>query len=410
MKGPRPSYVIGVVLSVLVISAVIIVPGVVRGQITPDLDGVVSYPPGMTDDVDKLHACYAILEQLRDERNRQAEIARSDPARYIDSGKWYAYAENPDHRGGNIFAPIYEPVLNEASDLRERIRSATYTEAEWDALSLDDKLEANLIMFGNKTTIKDLPTLATYDGLVALWSVDLDSIEGVERQGTEDLTTYYKCDGLPGYLTVASSKVDINDVSNVVDDCYLVDDKGAGHFAGDFEHLVDARIAKTGGSSSPFIGLITLSDEGGESCGGYQYYDYFETPVRDCNVIRYRTNGSTWTITYLIEIENGSTYVDAYTGSYDTRYWHKFKRTEGGTSYLYDYIYDAAGYGAGDLVDTLTLTLHANEDWRYIFTAHNPGASSNDGEITGDISNLDLQEEGAEAVGYSFGYIIGGGP
>ena len=141
----------------------------------------VFYPHKIRTDFDKLCACYSLLEQIRLEHNRLGAITRSDWAKY--SPKWRAYTL--DYRSK------VKPLLHERNLLKEKIRKANYTNAEWRRLSIDESLGISKQLYGDKSALSQLTTKATSPLIGKLKAVSLGFL--AEEKGldpTEDLTGY----------------------------------------------------------------------------------------------------------------------------------------------------------------------------------------------------------------------------
>jgi|GEM_PF-1428486 len=197
----------------------------------------------------------------------------------------------------------------------------------------------------------------------------------------EDFTTYTEVDP-NSHITVTASRVAYAGLSTS-EDAYVYKDKGVDHFAGDYEHLATVLIDAVTGDGLVFNWVLAnlindmkgIADAAGDYNGAATRY----------------TNSDTSYKVSLYERVGASAYSDVYVGAVDTIYYLKIKRDEGVGTYgtLYCYIYSDAA--RTNLLDTLTLTLHEKEDFRYIYACNSYNNASGF-TITGYTENLDLQE------------------
>ena len=192
----------------------------------------------------------------------------------------------------------------------------------------------------------------------------------------EDFTTYSETDPT-SKITVTSTKVDVAAIPEE-DDAFVVDDKGVGHFDGDFEHLTEfylnssttngisalmwqlansATMVSTGGGPHQFV--RAYDDSTPQACAG-------DATAQDC------VNWNTDTLYYCI-VER-----DESIGTYGT---------------LYCYFYTDSGRTTLAFTSTQTLAV-AKYDWRYIYAFSNYGNSVGSYVWTGYSQNFDLQEGG----------------
>lgn len=215
---------------------------------------------------------------------------------------------------------------------------------------------------------------------------------------TEDLTTYTKTDPL-SRLTVTSSKVTWVGVRRN-EDTYLYKDKGANHFDGDLEHLLDFRYEGAGYWSLTNCWAL---------CNLINDFDDIDAAGGDGLAVVQREESSGVHKLFLKELDGGTQYDDVYTASEPVTYYLKVKRDEAVGTYgtLYLYIYSDAE--RTNLLDTLSIALHSSKkDFRYIYACQSWDTDSSDANNWNDgwTENLDLQEEAA-VVTRSFGFITG---
>lgn len=190
---------------------------------------------------------------------------------------------------------------------------------------------------------------------------------------TEDYTDYTETDPDEVY-TVISSKITYTEISRDAANAYVYDDKGSGHFDGDFEHLCEIEWTDQSNNGRTYVwGLGNSTNILANTHLG----------LRD---------GS-----YLLLTEQGNTSDNTSHGE-DTRWYLEIERDESVGTYgtLYCRIYSDSGRTT--LVDTLSVTLAAKTDFRYIFGAAGDDDNSSSRTITGYVQNLDLQESASSGT------------
>jgi len=197
----------------------------------------------------------------------------------------------------------------------------------------------------------------------------------------EDFTTYTEVDptGLGstvGHIRYTSNHVDFQDYRT--EDAYLYKDKTAGHFT-DFTHLVDSKRVSFVGNPQGYFWMLTndIDDGNGLNTAAKTFLGaYFYCSGSGAN-------------RYLVIAENyaGSEYNQFYSYTLGTQYYLTIQKA--GTALTMKIYNNAARTG---LLATLSLTLHGNWNFRYIFAANtwNTGTANYYGDM--DIDNLDLQE------------------
>ncbi len=195
-------------------------------------------------------------------------------------------------------------------------------------------------------------------------------------------------------LTPRATGVDIVGLTRN-EDAHLYWDKTVGHFSGDYEHLFECQIdsgADSGGGAAPWGLSNDIDDLNGLVANS-----------KDAHFAWIFNNVGTYTID-LYEFIGGTVYSDRFTGAADTHYYCKSRRDEtGGTLQLFIYSDSARTI----LLDTLVVSLHENEDFRYVW-AVNSGNISAIAAMDDFSQNLDLQEA-VEAVAQRFAGIFGVG-
>lgn len=211
---------------------------------------------------------------------------------------------------------------------------------------------------------------------------------------TEDLTTYTEVDP-NSHITVITTRSTFANLDRN-EDAYVYDDKGVGHFDGDYEHLIDVYLDSSDVDAHVIVwGLANLVDDarGIDDAGG------------DEHLVRFtRSHAGYWL--RMDEMYAGTEYAgSAYGISLDTTYYLKIKRDESVGTYgtLYLYIYSDAA--RTNLLATQTLTLHEKEDFRYIYVTQALNTNNTPYRTSGYSENLDLQE--VVVVPRSFGFVVG---
>jgi len=189
-----------------------------------------------------------------------------------------------------------------------------------------------------------------------------------------------------GLITVAANTLTVAGNNNTAFSIQRVFD--AGHFSGDFEHVVAVELNNDGSINygwGPFWGL---SNETAESA--HSFKEIKEASGDGLYITQYEASNSVvWF--RLSEISTGTEYSDNYySASYDTWYYCEIERDESTGTYgtLLCRIY--SDESRSTLVDTLSVTLHEKEDFRtvYAVASYYPNASNR--PYSQDIKNLDL--------------------
>lgn len=353
---------------------------------------IVNYPPVATTDNLKLACVYRLIEEMRLEHNRQGAIARADWKNLKD--KWYVYAGRPKHFGGNVFKKKLKPLLSEQANLRNKILEANYTAEQWKKLTDIEQLKAKELLFGDKQTLKEQPTLATSSLVNELKTIDIATLTGyLPPDPVQDLDTdFTEVDVGANRLTVNDTRCTVTNVDRD-EEVYLYRDMGANHFDGDFEHLFT--ITRTAAS------------------GVYPVWTYWalSNGVDDAYMLREGATGilHVWGMWHaspalskisLEESYSGSHNYDSFNISASTIYHLTVERDVDAGDYgeLYCYTYEDDGGERGDLLDTMTVVLASDVDLRYIYAGSAWTGGYTNRAYSGYTENLDLQEA---AVGWA---------
>lgn len=197
----------------------------------------------------------------------------------------------------------------------------------------------------------------------------------------EDFTTYTELDP-NNHLTVASSThVDFKAYRN--EDCRLYKDYGAGAISGNFTHFVDVTPQTYGGTDYGLgwvwgLSVDTVDDELGLKNAN-------KTAV--CVEISELNNNP---ILNLVEIYNGSRYIttNLVIGIWGAARYLKMVKV--GTT-LYCYIYTDSARTSQITGSPVSLVLHGDWSFRYVFASNTYNDGTNANKWTDlDIENLDL--------------------
>lgn len=191
----------------------------------------------------------------------------------------------------------------------------------------------------------------------------------------QDLSTYIETDPT-SKLAVTETRCTMSALeTNAV--AYVYKDFGANHFDGNFEHLIEVNIS--GGNGYEHNGLWSLT----QNIAVY-------TSCNNALSVRFAYAGANRYL-HLAERNGGSQYLNSYQFlTLDTTYYLKIKRDEAVGTYgtLYCYIYSNSDRTA--LVTTLSIALHAKNDFQYLYCAQTYGSGSS--YVSGYSQNFDLQE------------------
>ncbi len=177
-------------------------------------------------------------------------------------------------------------------------------------------------------------------------------------------------------LTVATNTLTITSL-DTDEDMRLTKDFTASYFSGDFEHTLKINVTVGTGAESCYVWAVTNSIA--------NPLGTLRTAATDMLALQW-LNGAL----VLVEVET-SEYSDTSSAlSLATDYYLRVVRDEAVGTYgtLYCYIYTDREYC--ELVDTLTLTLHATNDWQYLWGCGGVGDGAGSTVFTGTIYNLTL--------------------
>ena len=185
----------------------------------------------------------------------------------------------------------------------------------------------------------------------------------------EDFTSFTEVDIAADRIQKTAQHIDHYAKDN--ETTYLYKDYGAAHFD-DFTHYI--KIKKVSGDYASGIVWMLANDLGDVETLRGAAKTFIVLELTGANHL------------YLREIDDYSTYSDDYTITQGT--WNYVKIVKSGTS-LNAYIYSDAGYST--LLDTLTLTLHGDWTFKYLYgcNTQNTGA---DNYVQTDIENFNLGE------------------
>jgi hypothetical protein len=186
--------------------------------------------------------------------------------------------------------------------------------------------------------------------------------------GYEDFTAFTEVDVAADRIQKTANHIDHHAYRN--ETTYLYKDYGAAHF-GDFTHKI--KVRSNGGASNNGA-LWMLANNIGEL-----------KTLKDSSNNHIFLFGFGTTL-YLREVSSGLNYSDST--SFTANTWYYMKIVKLGTS-LNAYVYSDDTYTT--LLDTLTLTLHTDHTFRYLYgcNTYNSGDAYN---AINDIENFDIGE------------------
>lgn len=199
----------------------------------------------------------------------------------------------------------------------------------------------------------------------------------------EDFTTFTEVDIGADRIQKTANHIDHLAFRN--ETTYLYKDYGINHF-GDFTHKIKVRGIAVDNSAEGVVwtladalGDIVTLNAGSDNFIALSLYDN-DTDLKF----------------WLYESHSGTLYSDTYAGA-NFNTWYYVKIVKSGTS-LNAYIYSDSDYSV--LVDTLSLTLHADHSFRYLYGC-NTWNNGNAWSITNDIENFFIVKP--KSHGYIFG-------
>jgi hypothetical protein len=196
----------------------------------------------------------------------------------------------------------------------------------------------------------------------------------------EDFTTFTEVDIAADRIQKTANHIDHRAERD--ETTYLYKDYGAAHF-GDFEHKIKAKMVSgdAGGQSAAWMLANDLGNYKALSDGSKTYI-----------YLRLQHNATDDQVS-LIEVNSGTSYKDHNVDGFGLGDWIYAKLVKSGTS-LTCYLYSDSGYST--LVDTLSLTLHADHSFRYLYGCNTYNDASNFHIIT-DVENFDIGETKTKA-------------
>jgi hypothetical protein len=211
--------------------------------------------------------------------------------------------------------------------------------------------------------------------------------------GLENFTTYTEVDP-GGNFTVTAPKIVTTLLPRDVD-AYVYDDKGVGHFDGNFDHLVDSKVVSGPTNyTMHFWHLANVVDDWwGQFAGNKDFLGLYW--VTTASSIR------------LIECDGGTLYTDSSLAlSFNTYYYFIISRDESIGTYGQLKCEIFSDIARTVLVETLTVALHSSKkDFQYIYGAISLNNATT-GVVSGESENLDLQEGGVIS-GFPFFFDAG---
>lgn len=197
----------------------------------------------------------------------------------------------------------------------------------------------------------------------------------------EDYTTYTEQDANGCIDVVSATEVDFTNVGRQGDE-YIVDDKGAAYFSGDFSYNVDVKITSFGGATAGPIACFGIASIQQDMSGilinnatGLFVEIYSSTPKLQIR-----------------EIRGGSQNVTGSTHTFSLNTWEylTIRRVEADGTYGTLYVDRYTDSARTSLAETLSRALGAKDDLQYLYGLNNysNGDSLTDKYISGIFKNL----------------------
>jgi len=205
---------------------------------------------------------------------------------------------------------------------------------------------------------------------------------------TEDFSTYTVVD-TDGGISVSSTRVTLTSVYTNNNDEYVYYDYGVNYFSGDFTHYFTVNCAEYTAADYPIVYVLANEVDDRKALKDAAY-DHF---------CIYLWNSTTSPKFYLVEFYgDGTNYETTGAISVPFTYYLTIKRDEAVGSYgqLDCEIYSDAARTTG--VDTLSLTLRAKLDFRYLYPFSSYSESNEVARWTGYVENLDIGTESPKNV------------
>jgi len=200
----------------------------------------------------------------------------------------------------------------------------------------------------------------------------------------ENYTTYTEVDP-NSHIEKTANHIDFDAYEN--EDAYVYKDKGVGHFGSNWEHLVDIKDNHIDNAVAGGVWAVSndLDD----------FYGLETTGKTALVIFMYDHTTSGTRRIYLREIYNSTSYNDYFAPfTFDATYYLRIKKI--GTALTCE-IYGSAADRTNkeNVIDILSLTLHGNWSFQYIFGAISYNVSD-PAHTDVDVDNLDLQEVSGE--------------
>jgi len=196
--------------------------------------------------------------------------------------------------------------------------------------------------------------------------------------GYEDFTTFTEVDVDFDRIQKTANHIDHSAKSD--ETTYLYKDYGIGHF-GDFTHKIRTKLV-SGHNDDATCGYVWVLANDIAGCYWLRYNNKTFIGLYICYT------AGTQLQFVLNETHGDNGYWDWNTGGFDLGDWIYVKIVKTGTS-LNAYLYSDSSYSI--LVDTLTLTLHADHTFRYLEGCNTWNSGSGFGIITA-IENFNIAE------------------
>jgi len=331
---------------------------------------VLNYPLLANTSIEKLEWIYSAQEVLRLEHNVKGQQYREN---VITEAQWKEYL-NTSFKGKSKWLGYEKSLIRES-------------------------LEYSIIKDFDKTSEGKTEKSRQYNEAKLFkkstrWNIKTDKIfnKNIVSAATEDFTTYTETDP-NSKLGVTASKIDIQAIDRA-DAAYVIKDKGADYFNGDFTYLIE--------------GYVNSATSDGYHVAGFVLANITNKNTTDLtdDALMMKLQEETGEARFgPVEHDSGTGYQDFAIVSKDTLYYLEIERDESVGTYGTLYVRAYSDSGRTSLVDTGTQVLHSSKkDFRYLygFTNREEGSGNT---FTGYVQNLDLQEAVA-VTGFQWATII----
>lgn len=340
------------------------------------LNGDITYPPSLDTVKKQLAATYRLEQEVLIENNRQGG-GKHDPA------QWHAFSYE--------YKDTMTTVIATRNEQQRILFEAVYTPKTWGALSDEEMAAARIELYGDRHLLKTVPTTATSSVLTAFKAIDISSLDPlVLTDPLEDPSTFTEVTENAAVLTQSSTRSTWTN-ADTDEENYLYDDKGENHFDADYD--IDFVTEITSHDRFASMNVYVLANLLGDN-------EYFRNNSADAHYLRWFAAQTTSRDLTLTEMVAATRYTDdtmSLTVGQD--YYVSVLRDDDAGSFgsLTAFIWSDAIDG-GNATDTLSVTLHEQANFQYLYMAQGRDDVNGDRNITGWVQNMDLHEAAAGNV------------